>query len=469
MRRVLKAIVAGVFAAALVFAYLIRFQGMRIERDGSGIWPLVSFYRPEEHMAAIEQNRPDAPVPSAATPAPVRTEREPPRVEKASVEKAYWTDFRGPRRDGRYDEMPVLTSWPEQGPPRLWRKPVGGGYASFVFGDGKSFTIEQRRAQEVVAAYEMKTGREVWSHGWDASFRESMGGDGPRATPTWEDGRIYALGAEGELRCLDAESGRRIWSKNILQENDAQNLQWGMASAPLVVDDRLIVLPGGTPGKSVVAYNKRTGERLWNALDDKQAYMSPMLVTLAGQRQILVVTATRAVGLTPGGKLLWEYPWSTSYDINAAQPVIVDADRIILSSGYGHGAAMVRVSKSGDAWIATRVWENTRMKNKFSSSVLRDGYIYGLDEAILACVDVETGDLKWKGGRYGYGQIVLAGENIIVAAEDGDVALVRATPEKHEELIRFSAIKGKTWNHPAISHGILLVRNATEMAAFRIN
>lgn len=442
---------------------------MRIERDGSGTWLMVSFYKPDEHMAAIEQNRSAVPVPGVASPASVATAPAPSPVKEASVEKPYWTNFRGPRRDGRYDEMPVSASWPQQGPPRLWRKPLGGGYASFVFGNGKAFTIEQRREHEVVAAYDLKTGREVWAHSWNAAFRETMGGDGPRATPTWDDGRIYALGAAGELRCLDGESGRRVWSKNILQENAAQNLPWGMAASPLVVGDTLIVLPGGTSGKSVVAYNKLTGNPIWNALDDKQAYVSPMLVTLAGQRQILIVTATRAVGLTPDGKLLWEYPWSTSYDINAAQPVIVDADRFILSSGYGHGAAMVRVSKGGDGFTATRVWESARMKNKFSSSVLHEGHIYGLDEAILACVNVDTGDMRWKGGRYGYGQIVLAGENLIVAAEDGDVALVRATPERHEELVRFSAIEGKAWSHPAISQGILLVRNATEMAAFRLN
>jgi outer membrane protein assembly factor BamB len=364
--------------------------------------------------------------------------------------------------------MPVLTSWPKEGPPRVWRKPLGGGYASFVFGNGMAFTIEQRRKQEVVAAYDPRTGNEIWSHSWDAEFHESLGGDGPRATPTWDGGRVYALGAEGELRCLDAETGKRIWSKNILQENGAENLPWGMAASPLVAGDKLIVLTGGSSGRSVVAYNKLTGEPVWKALDDKQAYVSPMLVTLGGQQQILIVAARRALGLSLDGKLLWDYPWPTSNDINAAQPVIVDRERFVLSSGYGHGAAMVRVSRSGDGFAASRVWENARMKNKFGSSVLHDGHIYGLDESILACVDADTGDLKWKGGRYGYGQVVLAAGNIIVLAEDGDLALVRATPEKHEELVRFSAIEGKTWNHPAISQGILLVRNTTEMSAFRI-
>jgi outer membrane protein assembly factor BamB len=175
--------------------------------------------------------------------------------------------------------------------PLLWRQPVGGGYASFVIAKGRAFTIEQRRHQEVVAAYDVETGREIWTHSWDAEFRESMGGDGPRATPTWNEGRLYALGATGELHCLQAESGTLVWARNILKDNQAENLTWGMAASPLIVDEKVIVLPGGSPGKSVVAYHKVTGNTVWKALDDKQAYTSPMLVTLAGRRQILVVSA----------------------------------------------------------------------------------------------------------------------------------------------------------------------------------
>jgi outer membrane protein assembly factor BamB len=465
VRRFLKITAGCVFAALLIFLYLMRFHGLRVERDGTGMWPILSFYDAEKHLAAIRQNRVEAVVPPIVPPVEVKSDalREAPRGNRP-----YWTDFRGPRRDGVYDELPILTKWPAEGPQRLWRKPIGGGYASFVCANGKAFTIEQRGGQEVAAAYDIGSGREVWSHGWDGHFQESLGGDGPRATPTWHDGRLYVLGAEGELRCLDAESGRRLWSKNILQENGAGNLQWGMAASPLIVDDKVIVLPGGSPDKSVVAYDKVTGSPLWQALSDKQAYISPMLVTLAGERQILIVSGSRAIGLSTEGKLLWEHPWSTSYDINASQPVIAGPDRFILSAAYGHGAALVQITKANDAFRAAKVWENTRMKNKFTSSVLHEGHIYGLDEAILACVNAETGELKWKGGRYGYGQVVLASGHLIVTAEDGDVALVRATPERHNELVRFSAIEGKTWNHPAISNGVLLVRNGTEMSAFRI-
>jgi outer membrane protein assembly factor BamB len=379
----------------------------------------------------------------------------------------YWTDFRGPRRDGHYREHPVRTDWPGTGLQPIWKQPIGGGYASFVIARGRAFTIEQRGAQEVAAAYDLATGRELWTNAWSAAFREFMGGDGPRATPTWADGRVYALGAEGELRVLDEATGRAAWRTNILQDAGASNLQWGMAASPLIVDDTVVVLPGGGNGQSVVAYDRQTGKRAWSALDDRQAYASPMLVTVAGVRQILVFSASRLMGLTPDrGELLWQYPWRTEFDVNASQPLVVGDNRVFISTGYGTGAALVEISPSGNGLAASELWRSIRMKNQFASSVLHDGYIYGLDESILACLDPATGDLEWKGGRYGYGQVMLASGHLVVLTEGGDLALVRATPERHEEVVRFPMLEGKTWNHPAMADGYLLIRNIGEMAAF---
>ncbi|MCP5110853.1 MAG: PQQ-binding-like beta-propeller repeat protein, partial [bacterium] len=386
----------------------------------------------------------------------------------AEWEDAYWTDFRGPNRDGRYSETEVLTEWPDGGLEELWRKPVGGGYASFVVAGGKAFTIEQRRDQEVVAAYDMETGAEVWANSWRANFRESLGGPGPRATPTWHEGMLYALGAEGELRCLNAATGEVIWRKNILDDNGSSNIQWAMAASPLIVDEKVIVLPGGR-GASVVAYHKQTGEPIWKSLDDGQAYTAPMVATLDGMRQLVVVSAGRVMGVTvENGKLLWEHPWTTSYDVNAAQPLVVGDKRLYVSAGYGHGAALLEITCAEGVCGLEVVWESNRMKNKFSGAVLHDGHIYGLDEAILASIDIATGKLNWKGGRYGYGQVLLAGGHLIVITEKGELVLVKATPESHQELARFQAIEGKTWNNPAIAGGRLLVRNTLEMACYRI-
>jgi outer membrane protein assembly factor BamB len=456
--KIFGSIVIGIWSVA----YLMVFFGLRFPTDGSGMRPIPTFGTPESRYTALERSRSansaaSTTVEAAATPDPK------PTGSKAA--SAYWTDFRGPNRDGHYGQGPILTSWPSKGLERLWRQPAGGGYASFVVAGGRAFTIEQRRKQEFATAYDMATGRELWATGWDAEFQESMGGDGPRATPTWHEGRVYALGATGELRCLDAASGKTVWSKNILKDNNAENLTWGMAAAPLIVDGNVIVLPGGSSGKSVAAYDKLTGEPVWKSLDDKQAYTSPMLVTLAGKRRILVVSAKRIMGLTVDkGAVIWEFPWTTEYDVNSAQPLVIGGSRVFISAGYGHGSALLEITPGG----ARQIWANNRMKNKFSSSVFYEGNIYGLDEAILACIDAATGELKWKGGRYGYGQVLLAGSHLLVTTETGDVVLVKAAPEKHEEVARFSAITGKTWNNAAISDGMLLVRNESEMACFRI-
>jgi len=416
---------------------------------------------PKPEIAAPEA--PAAPAPEAAP-----TGDAPATAPAVAVASAYWTDYRGPGRDGHYRQRPILTQWPADGLKPIWKHPIGGGYASFVIAGGRAFTIEQRGPQEIVAAYDVANGRELWTTAWTATFRESMGGDGPRATPAWHDGRVYALGGLGELRALAANTGATVWRRNILEDSGAKNLQWGMSAAPLVVDGMVVVLPGGSNGQSVVAYDARTGKRAWSALNDQQAYASPMLVTLAGVRQILVFSASRVMGLTPDrGAVLWEYPWKTDYDVNAGQPIVIGDNRVFVSTGYGAGGAVVELTRSGSGEFQVReVWRNIRMKNQFTSSVLHDGFIYGLDESILACLDAATGELKWKGGRYGYGQVILASGHLIVLGEEGDLVLVRATPDRHQELTRFPALEGKTWNHPAMSDGILLVRNINEMAAF---
>jgi outer membrane protein assembly factor BamB len=477
MRRLIRVLkVAGIAAAAIAItvAVLYQFFGLRVVIYGGGT-PRLAFVTPASAQAdAIERHRraqAAAPVTSVTTPAPSPAASASalpsasPVAEAPATSSSSWPDFRGPNRDGHYTERPILTAWPNGELKPLWKQPVGGGYASFVTAriEGVDrapavelvFTIEQRGNQEVVAAYEVATGRERWATKWSAEFKEFMGGDGPRATPTYFDGYVYALGAEGELRALDAVTGRTIWRTNMLTDAGAGNVQWGMAASPLIVDD------------NVVAYNHRTGARAWSAHDDRQAYVSPMLVTIDGVRQLLVVSGSRMMGLaTNDGAVLWEYPWATFNDINAGQPIVFGKNRLFISSAYDKGAAVIEVTMNGARGSVREVWRNNRMKNQFSSSVLHEGYIYGLDESILACVDAETGALKWKGGRYGYGQIALASGHIIVLTEDGDLALVRATPEKHVELARFPALDGKTWNHPAFSNGLLVVRNLKEMAAF---
>lgn len=465
----------------LAFAQLHFFWGMRLENDGTGIPRIITFKDPKQHEQELEASRaamhssveppvaaPVEPVPPPAAAAKAVAETAPTLMPAPPAPEPEWGDYRGPGRNGVYPK-PILTSWPAGGLKPLWKQPVGGGYASFAIAEGLAFTIEQRRDDEVVAAYDLNSGRERWTVSWPAHFSESMGGDGPRTTPVYNEGRVYALGAEGEFRCLDAPSGKVLWRTNILKENGGSNLVWAQSASPLIVDDKVITLPGGPSGKSIVAYDKRTGKVIWTSQNDEQSYTTPMLVTLAGRRQILTVSATRAMGLDPqNGELLWDYPWVTEYHINAAQPIVTQPNRFFISAGYGHGAALVEVKPDGAKFKASTVWQNTKMKNKFSSSVLYNGHIYGFDESILACINAATGEQTWKGGRYGFGQLILAGSHLIVVTEQGELVLVKADPKSHQEVARFEAISGKTWNNLAISGGILLVRNTTEMAAFRL-
>jgi outer membrane protein assembly factor BamB len=474
MLRKLARRVLFLLAGLAVVGGILYAAGLRIVQSGGGGIQFAFMKSLDQQAAEIEKHReaqraqspPPAPsVPQTAAPSALPSAKTPsPAVVTAST---YWTSFRGPERDGHYRQQPVRTDWGRVLTP-LWRQPVGGGFASFVIADGRAFTIEQRRDREVAAAYDLATGRELWTSAWNALFQEN--GDGPRATPAWHDGRLYVLGATGEFRALDAATGRTLWRTDILADAGAENLDFGTSASPLVVDNTVVVLPGGANGQSVVAYDRQSGNRVWGALDDRATYSSPMVVTLAGVRQILTFTATRLVGLSPeNGRLLWEFPWENDNDVNASQPLIAGPDRVFISSGYGADAAMLQLAAGADGQLTVReLWRTNRMNNVFTSSVLHDGFIYGLDESILACIDASNGELKWKGGRYGYGQVMLASGHLIVLTEQGELALVRADPKAHQEITRFPAIEGKTWNHPAMSDGILLIRNIEEMAAFNV-
>lgn len=457
-------ILAIVGAVALVTLYVsMRFMStLEVRQDLRARAEVVARHREAQRAQPVSPAPATAPAPEAA--------KDTTTADAASAPVAaapYWTDFRGPQRDGHYRERPIRTNWDAVRPEPLWKQPLGAGHASFVAARGRAFTSEQRAGQEVVAAYDIASGRELWTHGWDALFSETYGGAGPRATPTWNDGRVYALGAAGELRVVDEATGRLVWRTNILDDADASNLQWGMAASPLVVGSHVIVLPGGSGGQAIVAYDKVSGRRAWSALDDAAGYSSAMLVTLAGVEQIVAFMATRVVGVAPtDGRLLWEFPWATQSGINVAQPLVVGGNRVFISSGYGMGAAMIEVTRDGDRLAPREVWRTSRMKNQFTSSVYQDGFIYGLDQAILACLDASSGEVKWKGGRYGSGQVLLAGGHLIVTTDQGELALVRATPERHVEIARFPALQGLTWSHPAMADGYLLVRNVNEMAAF---
>jgi outer membrane protein assembly factor BamB len=430
-----------------------------------------------EQAAAIAAHREAQRAAPAVAPAvsPIATPSATPSITPADAPAAAppaapaiawtagWSGFRGARRDGHYSAGPIRTDWTTLQP--LWRQPVGGGHSSFVAADGRAFTIEQRGTQEVAVAYDVLTGRELWTNAWDAAFISNMGGPGPRATPAFHDGTLFVLGATGELRALDASSGKVRWRTNILDDTDAGNLDFGIAASPLIVGDTVVTVPGGGEGRTIVAYDRASGRVAWSALDDDGAYSSPVRSTLAGVDQIVVVLANRVVGVSAdGGDLLWASPWPSGGGNHAAQPVILGDNRVFISSG-AEGIAL-EITRDGDRLNARELWRTSRMKNDFSSSVHHDGFIYGIDQGILACIDAANGDLKWKGGRYGNGQTLYASGHLVITTGEGEVVLVRATPDGHQEVARATAVEGDTWNHPALVDGFLLVRNGKQAAAF---
>jgi outer membrane protein assembly factor BamB len=398
----------------------------------------------------------------AALAAPVVAEPSPAKATD-------FPEYRGRQRDGIVHGPALARDWKTHPPRLLWRQPIGGGYAAFAVAGHVAVTIEQRRDSEAVVCYDTATGGEFWVHAYPAHFSESLGGDGPRATPTIADGEVYSLGATGRLVCLDLKSGQLKWGVNILQDNE--NVPWGMSGSPLVYDQLVVVNPGvqrsSASAKAVVAYDRANGRPVWSTGDSKAGYSSPMLATLGGRRQVILLDGAGLAGYdSQSGNELWRFSWPTFQDINVAQPVVLDGDRIFISSGYDKGCALIHVAESAGKWSVSPLWQNKSMRCKFTSPVAFQGFLYGLDEGILTCVDQETGERKWRDGRYGHGQLLRAADLLVILSETGKLVLVEATPAGHHELGSIPALEGKTWNNPALADGKAFLRNSEEMACY---
>jgi outer membrane protein assembly factor BamB len=342
---------------------------------------------------------------------------------------------------------------------------------TLVIGKPYFFTAsqEQRGEDEAAVCYDLLSGEPLWSYAYPAHFQSSLGGEGPRATPTIAGRRVYALGSTGILNCLELETGKLLWSKDTLQENQAKVNEWGMSSSPLTVHDLVVVSAGGKNNRSLVAYRAGTGDFVWGAGTDGAGYSSPCLVTLAGTAQLLIFNGGGVSAHDPAtGTNLWHYPWQGGHP-HISMPIVVPNDRLLVSSGYGVGSELLQIRKDGGGvWHATRIWKSTRLKSKFANLLYRDGFIYGLDDGVMTCLDASDGERKWKEGRYGHGQEILVRNALLVVAESGDVILLDPNPQEARELARFPALPGKTWNPPALAGEYLLVRNEKAAACYRL-
>jgi outer membrane protein assembly factor BamB len=387
--------------------------------------------------------------------------------------------FLGPNRDASYAAVELALDWPAAGPQKMWRQPIGAGWSAFAAVNGFAVTMEQRGADELVTCYEIETGRLRWSHGIKTRHESVLGGVGPRGTPTIHEGKVYALGATGKLRCLNGADGKLLWMKDLFKElgvseqEDVENIRWGRAASPLIVDN-LVIVPAGGPMKSpvsLIAYNAESGEEVWRGGTRQISFASPSLATIAGVRQIVIVNEDTLSGHEiESGKMLWSYPWPGKSNMNASasQAVALPGDRIIVTKGYGGGALVLQVQRNGDEWTLTEVWRDLGLlKTKFANLAIKDGFAYGLSDGILECVDLNDGARLWKKGRYGHGQILLV-DVLLVQAESGEVAMVGATPDEYQELGRFQAIEGKTWNNLCLYGSFLLTRNGDEAACYKL-
>jgi outer membrane protein assembly factor BamB len=402
---------------------------------------------PEKRLVAKAGAAP-APLPSAP-PEPV----------------AEWPGFRGPHRDDIIPGVRIKTDWTASPPVALWRRPVGPGWSSFAVRGDRFYTQEQRGPDEVVACYKLTSGEPVWAHRDTARFWESNGGPGPRGTPTLSNGRVYTFGATGILNVLNERDGSVVWSRNAASDTGMEIPHWGFASSPLVINDLVVVATAG----QLVAYNLATGAKRWTSPPGRGvSYSSPHLATIDGMQQILLLSEPGliSVGLADG-KLLWEHAWA-GYPI--VQPALTADGDVLISVSDSSGTRRLGVAHGSAGWTVQERWTSLGLKPYFNDFVVHNGHAFGFDGSILACIDLKDGKRVWKGGRYGNGQLLLLADQdlLLLTSEEGELALVRATPDEFKEVARFPALEGKTWNHPVLVGDVLLVRNGEQMAAFRL-
>jgi hypothetical protein len=431
---------------------------------------------PEERLLARGDDDP-APIPPAP-PATTESIKETPAAEAKTdsvttpapppepKKPADWPGFRGPNRDSVIRNARIETDWQKFPPMELWRRPIGPGWSSFAVDGDLIYTQEQRGDDEIVSAYRLSTGEPVWRHRDAVRFYESNGGAGPRGTPTLHGGRVYAFGATGILNVLDAGSGGVVWSRDVSAESRVKIPDWGFSSSPLVIDDVVVVAAEGR----LAAYDIATGKLRWLGPEGGFSYSSPHPMSIDGVPQIVMQRGNGATSFTPAsGEVLWRYEWPGGAIV---QPALTQDGNVLINSigGMGGPIRSLAIKHEAGEWTAEERWTSTGLKPYFNDFVLHNGHAFGFDGSILSCIDLKEGQRKWKGGRYGSGQLVLLADQdlLLVLSEEGELALVSATPEEFKELARFKAIDGKTWNHPVLVRDFLLVRNGEEMAAFRL-
>ena len=403
----------------------------------------------------------------------------------STVTATEWPQWRGLNRDGVSNEVGLLKEWSSEVPKVLWKIPLGEGFSGISVSQGRVYTMFSKGNDEFIVCLNATDGEEIWRFRSDKNYHEGQGGNGPRATPTIDGDLLFTISAHGKLYALNATSGQEIWSHDLQQKFGSKMPRWGFSTSPLVEGELLLVEVGGKGKKSIVAFNKNSGDVIWSSHKDKLGYSSPIAITVKGVRQIICFTGTKLVSVSPtDGSIYWQYPWKTGYDVNAATPVFIPPDKVFISSGYDKGAAVLQmrvflspdddraateqISENRGIVRIKEIWKNRKMKNQFASSVLHENYLYGFDNSILKCIEADTGEEQWKTRGFGKGTVILADGHLIILSDRGKLGLAEATPAGYIEKATAKVLSGLCWTVPTLANGKLYARNEEEMICLDI-
>jgi outer membrane protein assembly factor BamB len=374
----------------------------------------------------------------------------------STAQAADWPNYRGPNYNGISSETGWSASWPEGGPKVLWKAAIGTGFASMAVSDGKVYAMGNIDDKDFLYCFDAATGREVWKKSYPCPLYAKMHEGGPCATPTVEGDSVYTLSKDGDAIRFKAATGEVVWHKKLNKELGLKYPRWHFSSSPLVAGD-LVIYNAGTYG---IALNKADGGTVWQSGKSASGYTTGVPYKIAGQKGVVMAVCKELVGLNPAtGKVMWKFPWKTSYDINAADAIIA-GDTVFISSGYNKGCALLKIS-GGDV---TKIWQNKNMRNQINCSVLWEGHIYGFDGQVdgsgkLTCLDLATGEKKWSQGGMGTGSLMLADGKLIVLGEKGKLVIAEASPAGYKELASAKILTGKCWTTPVLANGRIYARN----------
>ncbi|KAF0178716.1 MAG: Pyrrolo-quinoline quinone [Limisphaerales bacterium] len=385
---------------------------------------------------------------------------------------ADWPQFLGPTRNAAYAGTDLADAWPKEGPPVAWQKKLGSGWAGPVAADGKVVVFHRVANEEFVECLEARTGRELWKQPFATSYTDNFGFDnGPRATPCIAGGRVFVFGANGNLHALDLATGKPLWSADAQAGFGADKGFFGFACSPLVEGKALLVNLGGKNRAGIVAFDTATGKVLWQAHDEEASYSSPIAATIGGQRHAFFFARHKLVSLDPAnGNVRFAFPWGPKMQasVSAAVPV-VSGDTVFISAGYGAGAALLRVKAGG----VEKLWSGEeQLTAQYVTPVLRDGFLYGFEGRVdtgprpeLRCVELATGKIRWSTGRVAHGGVILAGNDLLIAADSGELVRVAADPNAFVEKARAQILGREGRAQPALADGLLLARDKGRLVA----